>query len=137
MPYAPLGLWFFGLSLALGWIAGPATESMMGAVPEEKSGVASAMNDVTRQVAGALGTAVIGSLITSFYGANVADSITGLPDAAGDSIGQTNAIAAQLPVDEGLRLMDSAADAFTSALAGGFLIAGAVAVVAAVVAKLW
>jgi hypothetical protein len=95
------------------------------------------MNDVTRQVAGALGTAVIGSLITSFYGANVADSIAGLPAEAGDSIGQTNAIAAQLPVDEAARLMDSAADAFTSALASGFLIAGAIAAVAAVVAKLW
>ena len=137
MPYLPLGAWFFGIAFSMGWVAGPATDSVMGAVPEEKSGVASAMNDVTRQVAGALGTAVIGSLITSFYGPNVADSITGLPDAAGDSIGQANAIAAQLPGDQGLRLMDSAAGAFTSALAGGFLIAGAVAVVAAVVAKLW
>jgi hypothetical protein len=121
----------------MGWVAGPATDSVMGAVPEEKSGVASAMNDVTRQVAGALGTAVIGSLITSFYGANLADSIDDLPAAAGDSIGQTNAIAASLPVDEAAKLMDSAAAAFTSALAGGFLIAGAVAVVAAVVTKLW
>jgi MFS transporter, DHA2 family, multidrug resistance protein len=137
MPYLPLGAWFFGISFAMGWVAGPATESVMGAVPEEKSGVASAMNDVTRQVAGALGTAVIGSLITTFYGARVADSITGMPDAAGDSIGQTNAIAAKLPVDEGLRLMDSAADAFASALAGGFLIAGAVAALAAIATKLW
>jgi len=137
MPYAPIGLWFFGLSLALGWVAGPATDSVMGAVPEEKSGVASAMNDVTRQVAGALGTAVIGSLITSLYSSNVADSITGVPAAAGDSIGQANAVAAQLPVDEGARLMESAADAFTSALGSGFVIAGAVAVVGAVIAKLW
>jgi len=137
MPYAPIGLWFFGLSLALGWVAGPATDSVMGAVPEEKSGVASAMNDVTRQVAGALGTAVIGSLITSVYSSNVADSITGVPAVAGDSIGQANAVAAQLPVDEGARLMESAADAFTSALGSGFVIAGAVAVVGAVIAKLW
>jgi MFS transporter, DHA2 family, multidrug resistance protein len=137
MPYLPLGAWFFGVAFSMGWVAGPATDSVMGAVPEEKSGVASAMNDVTRQVAGALGTAVIGSLITSFYGANVADSIADLPAAAGDSIGQTNAIAASLPVDEAAKLMDSAAAAFTSALAGGFLIAGAVAVVAAVVTKLW
>ena len=33
----------------------------MATVPEDRSGVASAMNDVTRQVAGALGTAVIRS----------------------------------------------------------------------------
>ena len=68
MPYWPLGVWFFGLATCMGMVTGPATDSVMGAVPEEKSGVASAMNDVTRQVAGALGTAVIGSLITSLYG---------------------------------------------------------------------
>ena len=67
MPYWPLGLWFFGLALSMGWIMGPATDSVMGAVPEEKAGVASAMSDVTRQVAGALGIAVIGSLIASLY----------------------------------------------------------------------
>jgi EmrB/QacA subfamily drug resistance transporter len=73
MPYLPIGAWFFAMSLSLGWIAGPATDSVMGAVPEEKSGVASAMNDVTRQVAGALGTAVIGSLIASLFDSRVAD----------------------------------------------------------------
>jgi MFS family permease len=106
MPYLPLGLWFFAVAVSLGWIAGPATDSVMGAVPEEKSGVASAMNDVTRQVGGALGTAVIGSLITTLFDNRVAD---GVP----------------------------APDAFTDAMGTGFLIAGAVAVVAAVAVKLW
>src|SRR5678816_1200606 len=97
MPYAPLGLWFFGLALALGWVAGPATDSVMGAVPEEKSGVASAMNDVTRQVAGALGTAVIGSLITSFYTSG---------GGVGESVGEAKAMAVQLPADQAAHLMD-------------------------------
>jgi EmrB/QacA subfamily drug resistance transporter len=128
MPYLPLGAWFFGVAFSMGWVAGPATDSVMGAVPEEKAGVASAMNDVTRQVAGALGTAVIGSLITSFYTAN---------GGVGDSIGQAKAMAVQLPAAEAAQVMDSAADAFTNALSSGFVIAGAVAVVAAVIAKLW
>jgi EmrB/QacA subfamily drug resistance transporter len=128
MAYLPLGAWFFGVAFSMGWVAGPATDSVMGAVPEEKAGVASAMNDVTRQVAGALGTAVIGSLITSFYSAN---------GGVGESIGQANAMAAQLPADQAAHLMDTAADAFTSALSSGFVIAGVVAVVAAVIAKLW
>jgi EmrB/QacA subfamily drug resistance transporter len=131
MAYLPLGLWFFGLALSLGWIAGPATDSVMGAVPEEKSGVASAMNDVTRQVAGALGTAVIGSLITSLYSSRVSD----LPAGASDSIGQANALAATLPADEAARVMDTAAHAFTEAMGIGFLVAGAAAMVAAVVVK--
>ena len=71
MSYLPIGLWFFGMAVSMGWIMAPATHSVMGSVPEEKSGVASAMNDVTRQVAGALGTAVVGSLVTTLYASNV------------------------------------------------------------------
>src|SRR3954464_9882964 len=41
MPYWPLGLWFFFGALNMGWVMGPATESVMGSVPPEKSGVAS------------------------------------------------------------------------------------------------
>ncbi len=52
MSYWPLGLWFFVGALSMGCVMGPATASVMGAVPKEKAGVASAMNDVTRQVAG-------------------------------------------------------------------------------------
>src|SRR3712207_8917361 len=38
MAYLPLGFWFFAIAVAMGWIMGPATDSVMGAVPEEKSG---------------------------------------------------------------------------------------------------
>ena len=141
MPYWPLGLWFFAVALSMGWVMGPATDSVMGAVPEEKSGVASAMNDVTRQVAGALGTAVIGSLIASLYGSRISDDVAALPEqarvAAEDSIGQANAIAAQLPAEQGASLADAAADAFTHALSIGFTVAGAAALIAAIVVKRW
>ena len=141
MAYIGIGLWFFGTALALGWIMGPATDSVMGSVPEEKAGVGSAMNDVTRQVAGALGTAVIGSLITSLYASRVADSVAGLPDAARtaaeDSVGQANAVAATLPADQGAQLSQAAADAFTSAVGIGFTVAAAFALVAAFAARRW
>ena len=141
MGYWLLGGWFFGIALSLGWIAGPATESIMGAVPEEKAGVASAMNDVTRQVAGALGTAVVGSIITTLYASRVSDSVAGLPEesrvAAEDSIGMANAVATTLPAAEGQQLTDAAADAFTEALALGFLATGVVAAIAVVMVRLW
>jgi MFS transporter, DHA2 family, multidrug resistance protein len=141
MPYWPLGLWFFAVALSMGWVTGPATDSVMGAVPEQKSGVASAMNDVTRQVAGALGTAVIGSLITSLYASRLTDSVASLPagarTVAKDSIGQANAVAAHLPVDQSGGLTHAAANAFTEAMAIGFTVAGGVAVLAASVVKLW
>jgi MFS family permease len=141
MAYWPLGLWFFGMALNMGWIMGPATASVMGAVPEEKSGVASAMNDVTRQVGGSLGTAVIGSLISSLYASRIGDSVSSLPEgartAAEDSIGKANAVAEKLPTAQAANLTHDAAVAFTHAMAIGFTVAGAVAVVAAVAVKLW
>jgi EmrB/QacA subfamily drug resistance transporter len=137
MPYWPIGLWFFFGALSMGCIMGPATGSVMGAVPKEKSGVASAMNDVTRQVGGSLGTAVIGSLVTSFYSSRVADAAAGLPadaqSAVKDSIGTANAAAAQLPADQATSLMHSAASAFTDALGLGLCAAAIAALAAAVV----
>jgi len=109
----------------------------MGAVPKEKSGVGSAMNDVTRQVGGSLGTAVIGSLVASFYGSRVADAASGLPagaqSAVKDSIGSADAVAAQLPADQGASLAHSAATAFTDALGLGLCVAAVAALAAAVV----
>ena len=141
MAYWPLGLWFFGMALNMGWIMGPATESVMGAVPEDKSGVASAMNDVTRQVGGSLGTAVIGSLISSLYAARIGDSIEALPEgarvAAEDSIGKANSVAEALPATQAADLTHDAAVAFTHAMAIGFGVAGAVAVVAAIAVRRW
>jgi hypothetical protein len=141
MTYWPLGVWFFAAAVSMGWIMGPATDAVMGAVPEEKAGVASAMNDVTRQVGGSLGTAVIGSLISSLYASRISDSVAGLPPdaraAAEDSIGRANAIAEKLPVAEGARLTDAAADAFTQAMGIGFTVAAGAALVAAIAVRLW
>jgi predicted MFS family arabinose efflux permease len=141
MAYWPLGLWFFATALSMGWIMGPATDAVMGAVPEEKAGVASAMNDVTRQVGGSLGTAIIGSLISSLYASRLGDAVAGLPrearTAAEDSIGRANSVAEKLPVAEGARLTIAAADAFTQAMGIGFTVAAGAALVAAIAVKLW
>jgi EmrB/QacA subfamily drug resistance transporter len=141
MPYWPLGLWFFFGALNMGWVMGPATESVMGSVPPEKSGVASAMNDVTRQVGGSLGTAIIGSLISSLYGSRIADSVSSMPHAAQaaaeDSIGKAHSIAATLPASEGAQLAHAASVAYTDALGIGFAIAAVAAVMAGFAVRRW
>jgi EmrB/QacA subfamily drug resistance transporter len=139
MRYLPIGLWFLALAISMGWIMGPATSSVMGSVPEEKSGVASAMNDVTRQVAGALGTAVIGSLISSLYSARVSSSLGALPEsaraAAEESVGHAHAVATGLPADQAASVADAASSAFTDALGIGFLAAAGCALTAAVIVR--
>ena len=129
--------WFFAITLALGWVMAPATEAVVGAVPAAKSGVASATNTVARMISGALGVAVIGSLISSLYADDVDGSLGALPPeaqaAAGDSVGAASAIAAQLPPDAASRVVASTGEAFTHAMGTGLLVAAALAAGAAVV----
>ena len=129
--------WFLGLTLAMGWVMAPATDAVVGAVPAAKSGVASATNTVARMVSGALGVAVIGSLVSSLYSKDVERSLEGLPPeaqaAAEDSVGAASAIAAQLPADAGSHLLAAAGDAFTRAMSLGFGVAAGLAAATAVV----
>src|SRR5438105_9448613 len=59
----------------LGLITAPATEAIMGAVPTEKAGVGSAVNDATRLFGAALGVAVIGSIAASLYSTRLGGTI--------------------------------------------------------------
>jgi EmrB/QacA subfamily drug resistance transporter len=130
--------WFCGLTLAGGWIMAPATEAIVGAVPVAKSGIASATNTVARMVAGALGVAVVGSLVGSLYSNDVDGSFRALPPqaeaAAEDSIGAAEAVAAQLPPDAASRLIATAGDSFADAMGAGLLVAALLAVGAALAA---
>ena len=127
--------WLFVLGLAMGSVMAPATDSVMGSVPPSKAGVASAMNDVTRQVGGALGVAIVGSLISSIYTGRIGDAAATLPPAVRapveSSIGGANTVAARLPSAVGTHLASAAADAFTTALGYGLLVAAGAALLGA------
>ena len=129
--------WVFFLALSMGWVMAPATEAVVSSVPAAKSGVASAMNTVARMVSGALGVAVVGSLVNSLYANDVEPALAGLPaparEAAAESIGAADAVAAQLPPDAGAALLTSAGDAFVSAMANGLVVAAALSAGAAVI----
>lgn len=55
------------LGSGLGLAMTPTTNAIQGALPNEKAGIGSAMNDMTRQVGGALGIAVLGSAMNTIY----------------------------------------------------------------------
>jgi EmrB/QacA subfamily drug resistance transporter len=132
-----LAAWFFALALAMGWVMAPATDAVVGAVPAAKSGVASATNTVARMISGALGVAVIGSLISSIYSNEVEGSLSALPPEAqaraADSVGAASAIAGQLPPHAASELLATARDAFTQAMGIGLLVAAALAAATVVV----
>jgi hypothetical protein len=111
----------------------------MSAVPEAKAGVGSAMNDVNRQVAGALGVAVIGSVSSSLYSAKVDSATASLPQGAAhtatDSIGGAAAVAAHLPAGAADTLTAAAHGAFTDAIGLALLIGTGVMLAAAVTVR--
>jgi EmrB/QacA subfamily drug resistance transporter len=81
------------MGVGMGNVMAPATESIMGSLPREKAGVGSAMNDTTRQVGGAIGVAVMGSILSSHYGPKLASLLEGKVPAnivasARDSVGR-------------------------------------------------
>lgn len=75
--YLHVILIFMLMAAGMGMTMAPATESVMGALPRDKAGVGSAVNDTTRQVGGALGVAAIGSVVTSFYASRIGDMAAG------------------------------------------------------------
>jgi hypothetical protein len=128
------------IAIGLGLTTGPATESIMGSLPEEKAGVGSAVNDTTRELGGTLGVAVVGSVFASIYGAALVDALqpldlpSDLLDAAGESTAAALSIAQSLPGDVGAGVVTAAQDAFIDGLSSGSLVAAGVAAVGAVVA---
>ena len=132
MAPALLALVTFGLALSMGSAMAPATESVMSAVPEAKAGVGSAMSDVTRQVGGALGVAVIGSIIATAY----TRDMSGAPEAAGESIGAAHTIAERVGGTAGQELAGTAGRAFTDALGLGLTTAALVSLAGALLV-LW
>ncbi|HZQ36823.1 MAG TPA: MFS transporter [Dehalococcoidia bacterium] len=141
--YAEIAGQMLALGLGMGLTSAPATEAIMGAVPKEKAGVGSAVNDATRLFGGTLGVAVIGSISASLYTSRLDATLPpGLPatavDAARGSIGGA-LVAAQAVARGGLalpaqRLSDAATGAFLHSLTGGCLVAGGVAAAGALLA---
>jgi EmrB/QacA subfamily drug resistance transporter len=140
--YTPRGLtgtilMGFGMAFAMG----PATESVMGSVPHHKAGVGSAVNDTVRQVGGALGVAVLVSILNSAYTSQVEGAAAGLPDpaaaAASDSVQGAYGVAAELPDSAAAALVSAADLAFVDALNVTVLAAAAVVAAGALIAAIF
>jgi EmrB/QacA subfamily drug resistance transporter len=92
-------LFAFGTGMAL--VLPPMTARIVATLPQDEAGTSSAVNNTFRQVGGSLGIAVLGSILTSSYKANVAPTLTTLPPAlraqAGSSITATQEILSRFP----------------------------------------
>ncbi|GHB30517.1 MFS transporter [Streptomyces xanthochromogenes] len=72
------------MGIGMGLSMTPSTEVITGSLPRAKQGVASALNDVTREFGTALGVAVLGALLANGYRSAIDTKLDGTPaDAAG------------------------------------------------------
>jgi EmrB/QacA subfamily drug resistance transporter len=85
--YWQLGVVFACLGFSLGYVAAPASDAVMGALPEARAGVGSAMNTVSRMFSGSLGVAVLGSILSSIYSSSFNRAISGIPGVPHEIIG--------------------------------------------------
>ncbi|SDG22885.1 drug resistance transporter, EmrB/QacA subfamily [Sinosporangium album] len=125
---------------AMANIMPPATTTIMQSIPREKAGVGSAMSNTVRQIGGALGVAVLGSVLSAVYRDQIAPSLTAVPEhlrhAAGESITATHGVAEGLGA-QGAALVEAADAAFIQGMHVAALIAGGVALVGTLVVAKW
>ena len=127
---------FFFLGFGLGNVIAPCTTRMTLATPPARSGAGSAVQNTLRQVGGALGIAVISSVVAMIYSDRIAPALSTLPpDVAGtaeDSVGATYEVAKQIGGDAADALRTAGAEAFLGSLRWGALISAALAALALV-----
>ncbi len=141
-----VGQMFF-MGGGLGLVNAPATEAIMGALPPEKAGVGSAVNDTARELGGTLGVAIIGSLFASVYSSRLGELLTGsaVPaDAqriARDSVGAGVEVARrageQAGPQAGAAVKNAVDTAFIEGFHAGAWVSAAVVLVGAIIAVRW
>ncbi len=132
--------WAFAIALlvfgaGMGLAGPPATEAIVEALPAERQGVASAINDVARELGGALGIALIGSMLTAGYRSgidNVATSLpTGLDDVIREAPGVGVGVASQAGGDA-QGIIAAVQDAVTNGFGLAMWVAAAAAILGAI-----
>ena len=135
-----LGLVGLGLGLTLP----QATNGILGSVPREKSGIASAVNDAVSELGGSLGVAILGAVLTTQYRNAIETAITnageaaaslpaGVLDGVRESLGTAILSATQAGTGAAPVIVATAGEAFTSGMGWALAAAAAVPAVGAVV----
>ena len=120
-------------------VGAPIAEAITSSLPREKQGVASALNDITREFGTALGVALLGALLASGYRSAIDDRLGGIPQGAAETArqGVANAIeAAGAAGSHAQALVDAARQSFVDgwqqAMWAGVVVMGVLFVHAAV-----
>ena len=129
--YGRLAVALLFMGAGMGLAGAPATESIMGALPPERANIGSAVNDTTRELGGALGVAVVGSIMSSLYATGLADRLPApLAAAARESLGA----GVQVGGSAGAEVAEAAREAFVHAMSRASIVVAVVAAAGAYLA---
>lgn len=133
---------FFAFGFGMGNVVAPASTVMQNVLPLPRVGAGSAVQNTVRQVGGAFGVAIMGTILATTYSRNAGPALDPLPEparqAASESVVATSrvlqeAAARGMPADVVARMRTAAFDAFLDASHRTSVIGAAVALVAALV----
>jgi EmrB/QacA subfamily drug resistance transporter len=129
--YGRLAIALVLMGAGMGLAGAPATESIMGSLPPERANIGSAVNDTTRELGGALGVAIVGSIMSSLYSTQLVQGLgEGVPApvvaAARESLGAAVQISGAVA--------DPAREAFVHAMSRASIVVAVVAALGAFIA---
>jgi len=135
--YFALGLVLFAAGMALAGT--PSTTAITESLPESKQGVASAVNDTSRELGSAFGIAILGSILNQQYRDGMSDAVHGLPAAVAEgaqsSIAFTQSAEFAQSGSAAPGVASAAHQAFVNGISGSLLVAAGVVAVTAVIVR--
>jgi len=129
------------VAAGMGLAMAPATDSIMGSLPPAQAGVGSAVNDTTRELGGALGVAVIGSVSATLFSSHLHRLLVHLPAPtaarAKVSVGAAVTFGQHMAGPVGRQLVDVARQSFITGADRAVLVAVIAALLGALAAALF
>ncbi|NMM87593.1 MFS transporter [Rhodococcus sp. SRB_17] len=138
--YAEVSIPLIVAAIGLGLSTTPATAAIVSNAPDAKQGVASAVNDATREIGSAIGVALAGSILAAGYGLHVQPAVDMLPESAKDAVSGSLAAAlhvAEIAGPQGDQLADFAKEAFMRGMDQGAWTLASIMWVSAVALGFW
>lgn len=138
--YADVAIAMSIAGIGIGVCTAPATHAIVTNTPEDQLGVASAVNDATREVGAAIGVALAGSVLAAAYGHRIDPIAPTIPEPARGAVQDSLAAAVEVAEQAGPQgdvLAEFARDAFLAGMQQGLWAMAAILLVGAIASALW
>jgi EmrB/QacA subfamily drug resistance transporter len=133
--YGRLAFAMLFMGVGMGLAGAPATESIMGSLPRDRANIGSAVNDTTRELGGAFGVAIVGSILSSLYGTRLDSGLSeNVPAPVAATARESLGAAVQVPGALGTNIADAAREAFVYAMSRASIFVAGMAAVGALLA---